>query len=203
MSKDAFCALPNEWIRNGRLKEFIATVRRGESIAALKCLLALNLCMDFYSYTTSEISYSQLENMTNLSRPMVCTGINILLSRNIIEIEKESSGRSARVYRFVKVDERWSKVPKYKVADFIKNINNRGMSSLSALKIYLVLLTVRNNKSDIVNIGYEKIRNYTGLQSKDIRPGWQVLYEHKLIEVTQEMDGFTRKYKNNSYTVLF
>ncbi|HDR1345866.1 TPA: hypothetical protein QB387_002154 [Pasteurella multocida] len=203
MNKKGFCALPNEWIRNKMLKEFIATIKRGESIAALKCLLTLNLCMDFYSYTTSEISYSELEKVTNLSRPMVLAGIKILLSRNIIEIEKESSGRKARVYKLVKMDGKWSRVPRDKIIGFIKNINNRGISSLSALKIYLVLLTVRNNESDIVNIGYEKIRDYTGLQSKDIKPGLQVLYEHKLIAVTQEMDDFTRKYKSNSYTILF
>ena len=77
------------------------------------------------------------------------------------------------------------------------------MSSLSALKIYLTLLAVKMNKSDTVTIGYEKIREYTGLQSKDIKPGLQVLFEHRLIRIEQELDGATRKYKSNSYIIFF
>lgn len=202
-SENRFSALPSEWIRNKRLKEFIATVRKGESIAALKCLLALNLYMDYYLKETGQISYNDLEDATNLSRPMVCTGINILLSMNIIEIKEESSGRKARIYKFVINDKRWAKIPRDKTVSFIKNLNNRGMSSLSALKIYLTLLAVKMNKLDTVTIGYEKIREYTGLQSKDIKPGLQVLFEHRLIRIEQELDGVTRKYKSNSYIILF
>lgn len=202
-SENRFSALPSEWIRNKRLKEFIATVKKGESIAALKCLLALNLYMDFYSKETGQISYNDLEDATNLSRPMVCIGINILLSMNIIEIKEESSGRKARIYKFVINDEGWAKIPRDKTVSFIKNLNNRGMSSLSALKIYLTLLAVKMNKSDTVTIGYEKIREYTGLQSKDIKPGLQVLFEHRLIRIEQELDGATRKYKSNSYIIFF
>ena len=150
-----------------------------------------------------QISYNDLEDATNLSRPMVCTGINILLSMNIIEIKEESSGRKARIYKFVINDKRWAKIPRDKTVSFIKNLNNRGMSSLSALKIYLTLLAVKMNKLDTVTIGYEKIREYTGLQSKDIKPGLQVLFEHRLIRIEQELDGVTRKYKSNSYIILF
>ncbi len=89
------------------------------------------------------------------------------------------------------------------VLECIKNLDNRGMSSLSALKIYLTLLAVKMNKSDTVTIGYEKIREYTGLQSKDIKPGLQVLIEHRLIRIEQELDGATRKYKSNSYIIFF
>ncbi|RPE80726.1 hypothetical protein EDD65_1254 [Keratinibaculum paraultunense] len=197
-----FCALPNKWIREKKLCDIYAA-KSGESIAALKCLLALNLYMDFSAKETSDVSYSKLEDLTGLSRPMVAKGINTLISKGVVKIEKESSGRKARSYKFVIGDDIWSKVPKNKMYSFIKTLNNRGISSLSALKIYLVILTFKDKKSGIANIGYEKIREYTGLQSKDIKSGLQILYEYKLIYVTQERDDSTRRYKHNSYTILF
>lgn len=202
MKDKKFCALPNKWIRENKLCDIYAA-KSGESIATLKCLLALNLCMDFSSKETPDVSYSKLEDLTGLSRPMIAKGINTLISKGIVKIEKESSGRKARSYKFVTEDAWWSKVPRNKIYIFIKELNNRGISSLSALKIYLVLLTFRDYKSGIVNLGYEKIRGYTGLQSKDIKSGLQILYEYKLIYITQEVDDSTRKYKSNSYTILF
>lgn len=198
----SFSALPSKWI----LDKNLVKLRRdsaGKITAALKVLLALNLSMDFKEKVTSRVSYSNLEKLTNLSRPMIRAGLSILLEQQIISVADKKSKNKGLIYRFNTFgSEGWARVPKDQIEFFLKNLNNRGKTSLSALKIYLTLISLRNNESDIANIGYEKLREYTGLQSNDIKPGIETLFEFRMISVYQELDNSTRKYKSNSYVII-
>lgn len=202
MRNNTFCALPSKWIIDNGLKEFRLD-SEGKIIAALKVLLTLNLVMDFHSKETSRISYSDIERATHLSRPMIRIGLSILIEKNLISVSCKKSENKGLTYKFTTHGSNgWARIPRDKLIAFLKGLRNRGRNSSASLKIYLTLASLRNNQSDITNIGYEKLREYTGLQSKDIRTAIETLFEYKMISVYQELDDLTRKYKANSYVIL-
>lgn len=202
MKNNTFCALPSKWILDNGLKEFRLD-SEGKIIAALKILLTLNLVMDFHSKETCRISYSDIEKVTQLSRPMIRNGLSTLIDKHLISVNCKKSENKGLIYKFnTHGSNGWARIPKDKLIGFLKGLRNRGRNSSASLKIYLTLASLRNNQSDIANIGYEKLREYTGLQSKDIRSAIETLFEYKMISVYQELDDLTRKYKSNSYVIL-
>lgn len=203
MKRDkVFCALPSKWILDGGLKNFKGD-SAGKITAALKILLMLNLMMDFHTKETSRVSYSDIEKGTGLSRPMIRHGLSMLIEKDIILINSPKAENKGFIYQFNTHDSLgWARIPRDEVIQFLKGLNNRGRNSSAALKIYLTLVSLRNNQDDTAHIGYEKLREYTGLQSIEIKPAIQTLYEFKMIKVYQELDDLTRKYKSNSYTIL-
>lgn len=79
MSGRRFGRLPNWWSRSANGDDFLLMSLKsndtGTGIAAMKCLLALSVLIDFHS-RIAEVSLSGMEELTGLSRPMVIRGLN-------------------------------------------------------------------------------------------------------------------------------
>lgn len=198
MTNNRFTALPSKWIRDGKLIDFAGHQKPGESIAALKCLIAINSFMD-YDTKKTEISISDLERLTTLSRPSVINGIKKLEFLKIIKI---SSGIGIKnQYDFTYDNAGWAKLPVEYALRLIAGISNRRLSSLAALKIYLTLLSFRQNNTDYCQIKQSTLRSYTGIQNRDIKVGYQILIEQRVICVYQEIYENKKGYTANKYQI--
>ncbi|MDP9666632.1 UNVERIFIED_ORG: transcription initiation factor IIE alpha subunit [Pseudomonas cremoricolorata] len=195
-----FSKCPTWWIRTDEktgLKKFSAGGGHiGTSIAALKCILAISVSIDFSS-RKAKLSISDLEALTGLSRPKVLDGLKRLDELKIIQVDKKSH---THVYELTEgpQDAKWGKVPFERIRKHLREIPNRGVTPLTALKIYLVLVSVRRNDTNAVPIGYDTLVEYTGAQRSHIRSGLDILYSHMLIRITQSDES---KERHNVYTI--
>lgn len=185
---NGFRKLPTWWFREEKLKCFQGGLKAGESIAALKVLISISLHADFHT-READISFSSLEEITGLSRPMVIKGVKKLEEEKIVHIDR--TGNTNRyTMNITHNDAKWAKVPFNLVKNKLRHISNRGIPALGALKIYISLLALRDNHTPQVKISYEKIRSWTGLQSSHIRPSLDILFNHSIIHIqkSEELD---------------
>lgn len=198
-----FSKCPTWWIRNGILKSgFKGGNKTGESIAGLKCIIAISHSANFYSME-AELSYSALEKLTGLSRPMVSKGIDLIQRLGLIEIEKGYRNK----YKLISengYDVYWAKLPLNYLRKELPKIYNRGRVTLFALKFYFQLLSDRPNGSVVMHMTYDTINIKVGTQPRDIKPAIDLLFNHNLISVAkaeaEDMRG-KKEYKKNEYTI--
>ncbi|WP_181303753.1 hypothetical protein [Rhodanobacter sp. PCA2] len=151
-------------------------------MAALKCYLAIASVLDFKTKST-DISLTSFELMTGCSRPMVVHGIAILEDAGLVLVD-----RTRRTYRYTLTGfEGTSNAPFTKVPEQVRGalgqLPNRGESALSAIKILILLLALRNNSTNIARIAHQKIREYCGMQARYVRQGIDHLVNHRLVHV--------------------
>lgn len=195
-----FSRLPNWWVREEEVfKEFEGGATSGVSIAALKCAMAISLKIDF---TTRQVqmSFSELQKMTGLSRPMVSRGIAILESLGIVNIFKNSYINTYRM-TITKDDDRWAKLPTDLLTSRLCELPNRGAIGVAALKLYLLLVSFRPNISQDISMTHENMRNYTGIQKKHVRPALDILFSHSLIRITSAASS-GGEHSYNVYTIM-
>lgn len=192
-----FSKCPTWWTRNGTLIEFHGGRTAGSSIAALKCAMAISTIIEFHS-RRGQISYSGLEQLTGLSRPMVQRGIERLEELEIINADRSGHANNYQLTTLPD-DDYWAKLPAGRVQQHLPSILNRGAIPLAALKIYMLLVSIRPNDSSSVSISYDKLREQTGIQRAHIRSALDILYSHSLVRITrnEEVEG-----KHNVYTIL-
>lgn len=185
------------WIRDRGLTEFRGGGSTGSSIAALKCAIAISLIIDFHS-RRGQLSFSGLEQLTGLSRPMVQRGLTRLEELKIVKVDRTGHANSYQL-TVLPDDDRWAKLPVDRLKEHLPSILNRGVVPLTALKIYLLLVSIRPNDSESVSIGYDKLCDHLGIQRSQIRAGLDILYSHSLVRITrnEEVEG-----KHNIYTIL-
>lgn len=193
MRGQRFGTLPNWWFRNEKLFSELKANKTGEGIAAMKCLLALSVLIDFYEKDV-DASISDLEDITGLSRPMVIRGLSKLKELKIIDIDKTNYRNN---YKFlVKPDDnRWAKVPLDMTRKKLKLISNRGIAPFVALKIYITLLSLRWQDKVDVKLSHEKIREYTKVQPNQIRAGLDVLFSCSMIHLLPKEEQTSNEYK--------
>lgn len=192
-----FSKCPTWWTRAKGMVAFKGGGSAGASIAALKCLMAISTVIDFWS-RKARLSFSDLELLTGLSRPMVVKGIGMLEELEIVAVN-----RTGHVNEYELTvqgeDDKWAKLPVDRVKQHLPQIPNRGVVPLTALKIYLLLVSLRPNDSPALSISYERMRELLGVQKAQIRSALDILYSHTLIRITknEEVDA-----KHNVYAVL-
>lgn len=195
-------ALPTWWTRDPGLVTFKAVDQAGQSIAAIKVVMAVALLANFNTHKTRS-SLSDLEELTGLSRPMVLKGVASLEARNILQVNRVGHINEYELW-LPENDGNWGKLPYERLRKQLSGISNRGAVPLAALKIYLILISLRPNQSLTIALSHEKIRMYTGIQTRHVRAALDVLLNHSLIRITisegenpTELEG-----RHNVYTLL-
>lgn len=191
-----FAKLPTWWLREQNKNFFPGGSSSGESLAGLKCLLALSLNMHFHTQNSRQ-SLSELEDVTGLSRPMVIKGIRHLESNRLIAVKRGAYANSYEVLN-KPTDTRWGKVPYKNVSSELKQFLNRGAIPLAALKTYVVLLARRPNAQNTLSLPYEAILEHTNGQRSQLRKALDLLIVHGLIRCDRPADLRAQ----NVYTIL-
>jgi hypothetical protein len=181
-----------------KLTEFTAGQNAGAHMAALRVYLALALVADFSSRTAS-ISWTALQQLTGLSRPMVMKGIATATGAGLIEVDTSHRMHS---YRLLGRDNEasFTKVP-LSLSSTLSQLPARGFHALDALKVYMTLLTVRGRDSQSAVISHKKIAAWSGVQARRVRAAIDVLINHHLVHVTS-VESATTGHPHNEYHLL-
>jgi predicted transcriptional regulator len=162
--------LPTDWIQDGDgLKQFRA--RDGglsTNIAALMVLVALAHSTD-QETGLAKATYDTLQEATSRSRAIVSAGLKQLERFNVIERRGQSTYALVGYNR----ERGWGKLPWKDLCirgaiEPFRRFNMRLGVELHALKIYLLLVARRNNKTNQVDLSYDKIASYTGIPRRSI-----------------------------------
>lgn len=180
-----FGSLPPDLIQDF-MNPFTAGRLTGVHIAALKCLLAFGLKNNFKTKEVS-LSLQQLNDLTGLSKPMVIRGIKRLIELGIVQKLEQEKTNIVNKYKLVFTDRRFTKIPYTYLLDRLPFFPNKGIYVLTALKIYLILLQVRENHSKQVKISYFRL-SYYGINRKHISKALEILITNDLISISRDMD---------------
>lgn len=208
----SFSKLPTWWIHNSQTNKLVPTEisllqniftshgnKIGENIAALKCYLVLISYIEFKT-GKSKVTYSKIEDIAGLSRPMICKGLKILQAVDLINFNRV--GRQ-NVYQ-IKLDFEgfniWAKAPKNIIYKYLSNIPSRGIIPLVSLKIYLLFLSIRDRNQQEVFTSYEFLEKNCSIQRKYIRKALVLLAVGGFIEITK-IPTHDNKYLHNSFTL--
>jgi len=167
----------------------------GEAIAALKVYVALCLKANFKagSYLPDtgcvQRSISQLSELVGLSRPMTIKGLRKLQEWKIVSVK---SGRPA-IYHIVDYEKAkyWTKLPRTHLyagpkenrIELLRNMSNRSKTTLHALQMYLYLAAIRDKKSHLAKVTYERMMEVMGITRNEVSKAISTLIGFNLISV--------------------
>jgi len=166
---------------------------------------------DELPYQNGEVnlSYSDMQKITDLSRTMVSAGIKILVGYGLIQRLPESKGLGKKA-RYI-VDDfdgafGWAKLPMRKlyrsgVITAFGDFNLRKRTELDALKIYLIIVAFRDRNANETRISFDKISDYTGVTRNYIKAALSFLVVQNLIQVDKHLNEGSELMNHNVYRV--
>jgi hypothetical protein len=183
------------------LTDFKAGKDAGAHMAALRVYLALALVADFDTRVAS-LSWSDLQERTGLSRPMVKKGIAAAEKAGLISVDASGHRHSYCLLRKSDDEIAFTQVPRLELTRALSMLPTRGYHALDALKMYITLLTVRLRNSDRSLISHKKIGLRTGIQPGRIRAAIDVLINHHLVHVDRAESSEAGGHPHNEYQLL-
>ena len=156
----------------------------------------------------AKLSYSKFCLITSLSRSKVSNGLNILIRDNLIE---KYSYNKTNIYKIVNYENRggWGKLParilyddyeEYIIA--FSDFKLRQKVELDSLKLYLLLIALRDNYLNHATPSYDTINRYTGIIRTNIRSAISQLVNHDLIHVQKYGDPSNLEKRRNYYRII-
>lgn len=191
--------LPTELIKRDRVLHRFAPADLGRSVAALKLYLVIAGHVAHPRWGKDDdhhlgLSYTQLCDWASVSRSMI--GPSLAKLPDLVSVRR-GKGQSTNRYGLVGFPlpqgVGWAKLP---IAHLLKSGNTmatlsaRSRIDLAALKLYILLVTFRDNKSGLSRLSYERIRDYSGIGRSDITKAISCLVGLDLIAVRSGRDGF-------------
>ena len=180
-----------EWRKDGSSSMAALMVLIALSIRLNESLKGLDFKRGAMRPTTVAVTFDELQRMTGFARGPVSTGVTLL--EDLGAIKRVKVGR-ANHYDLVGVDTvgKWCQLPQSKLlrSDGSLSIKllERKRSTLHALKIYMVLATLRKQHFNTAAVSYSGIMRWTGLRRADVGPALQVLIAWELIGVSDDLD---------------
>ena len=188
--------MPTWWFRPGQegLIKLEGGKNAGVSQAALRVYLGLGATARAEAASFEvQASFSNLEDITQLSRSMVQRGIQRAVETGLITYQP-GGRRSRSTFELLRQDDGaggWAKLPRQEVLERVPRLPHRGSSALIALKLYLILIAGRPNDNSVVALRHTTLREKSGAQTNQIRNGISLLANEGLIQVNSETgDGY-------------
>lgn len=180
--------LPSRWIEGGGLKHLRwgATGAGANNTAALMVLSPIaHLAND--EDGAAKCTYSALETATGLSRAKIAGGLDVLAALGVVE--RAPQGRST--FRLCNYDRTggWCKLPARRQYDAsgqimaFKDFHLRTATELHAMRLYYLFAARRGNDTNMANISYDKIEEYSGVDRARIRSAISMLAATGLVHV--------------------
>lgn len=155
-------------------------------------------------------TYTDLENMTGLSRVLISRSLRLLEELKAISTERVGN---ACAYALLGIENGggWCAAPQAHLldgTDYLKRLRGiretiRRPASLFAMKLYMLLLTFRDRRSNTTRISYEAITSYSGMRREDISLAWQILAASQLGYLADDIEEPLKsgERKHNRYKV--
>ena len=192
--------LPVAWIRDYGLADFKwAKGGGGREAAALMVLAAI---AHHAPDGVAKVSYDTLTEKLGISRALVSAGLNILVSRGIIE---RGSRQSTYVLANYTANANWAKLPAKAlygggVLQCFKTFKLRSKVELDALKLYFLFAALRDNDLNAAQVGYDKIEAWTGVRREGIAAAISLLVVSNLIRVENAISTSASTSKGEAVT---
>jgi hypothetical protein len=189
MTMQQWVKLPTAWIREKKgLQDLRWTSDQGaNNLAALMTLVVIAHHADEDS-GVAKLTYDLLSACTALSRAKVAGGLKVLEEKGILT--RQRLGRSTFQLADYDPGAGWGKLPARKLyseaaghVTFFAGLTLRKAAELHALKLYLLFVAMRDNKSNLAHISYDGIEDYTGIDRHRIKPGLSVLAANGIVHV--------------------
>lgn len=197
--------LPHQWIENGGLREFTWRDGAGADNAAALMLLAALIHHADVETGYARLTYDRWQHLTGLSRAKVSRGLSILAGRGIIH---RPNPRRSEV-QLVNFDApTWAKFPARPLygssgeIKFFHKLTLRGRVQLDLLKIWFLFCSRRNKSTYEVNLTYDKIESYSGIDRPRIADAISLGVHYQLIVVERSFDAAIGRV-SNSYRVRY
>lgn len=192
-------------------------LHKGSGTAALMLLFALSIKSNLDQKTNGRrtgnqvvATYEDLMALTNLSRGPVAAGLEILRELGAITTAKNGNGC---VYTLLGIDTPgdYCELPQGHLLDGqtvmrrLKGLHAalKNRSSLDAVKLYMLLLALRDRHWNVARASYATIREYTGLRKEEISVAVQVLLGAQLIRLARDEEVPLKggQHRHNRYVV--
>jgi hypothetical protein len=206
MGNREWVRLPSNWINEGDLKSL--SWKNGgtgaDHIAALMALTVIAHSADSES-GVARITYDRLCQATHLSRAKVSKGLDAL--ERIKVIEREPGARSTYKLANYHADDGWAKFPfrsmysSGTIAAFT-DFQLRRVAELDALKLFFLMVARRDRRTNIANIGYEKIEEYTNIRRVRIKTAISFMASRSLVYVERLPSMVSPEGVSNAYRVV-
>jgi hypothetical protein len=181
---------------------------RGEGSDNTAALISLTVIAHAVDEETgvARATYDQLCASTGLSRAKLSNGLDILNQIKVLEPGPESL-RST--YRLVNYDPQrgWAKFPAKsmysgtEVAAF-SDFRLRRVTELDALKLFFLFVARRDRGTNLANIGYDKIEEYTEVKRTRIKSAISLLASLSLVYVEHVPSKTNVHGVSNAYRVV-
>jgi DNA-binding transcriptional ArsR family regulator len=154
-----------------------------------------------------KITYDVLCQVIGISRNKLSGGLKVLQVFDLVSREGEGKNVLYRITGYTSPSG-WAKLPAKGLYDdsrsqikVFKDFKLRNKAELNALKIYLVLLSFRNNKTLMTLMSYEKIAEYAGVQRSDIRTALSFLVVNHFITINTDLTHKDDYSRSNQYRI--
>jgi hypothetical protein len=187
MALKEWVRLPSRWIDAGGLTDLPWRHGGGgaDNIAALMALTVIAHAADSDT-GVANVTYDHTCDVTGLSRAKLSKGLEVLTQLKIVRPSKHARS----TYKLVNYDpsRSWAKLPAKsmyasgRIAAF-DEFRLRKVVELDALKLFFLFAARRDRSSNVANIGYEKIEEYTDIRRVRIKPAISFLASLSLVYV--------------------
>ncbi len=133
----------------------------------------------------AEITYDEIEKVAGLSRAKISKALGILEQRGLVT--RKVGGRSFFQLAGYGMPP-WAKLPAKhlyaagKITAF-RDLSLRQRSQLDALKVYLLVAAFRSNETNVANISYDVIEDYTGIDRNRVKAATSVLASWSMVYI--------------------
>jgi hypothetical protein len=190
--------LPTRAIKSDLVLHQFMPGELGLSVAALKLYLVIAGHVANPRWGTGSdgylgISYAQLCEWTSVSRSMISGSLARL--PDLVDVRRGHGRATSRycLHGFPPLPGvGWAKLPiGYLMStNAFEVLGSRSRVDLAALKLYILLVTFRDNSSGKSRLSYEKIQQYAAIGRSDISKAISCLVALDLIAVRSGRDGF-------------
>lgn len=151
------------------------------------------------------LTYTRLGDITGLSRSKISGGLSVLQKLGAIEICRNGRSNSYHVVDYGQSGG-WAKLPArglysrdlQRIPAF-HALKLRSRVELNALKIYLLIIALRDNSTNYAVVSYDRIRDYTGINRIDIKSALSLLVTQGMIQVDQGATALNQFSTMNMY----
>lgn len=155
-----------------------------------------------------DLTYSRLEEITGMSRSKISGGLRVLRDFGLVEISRCGTSNFYRVAQYGQYSG-WAKLPArpmyskdMKRAPVFHEFHLRSRNELNALKVFFLVVALRDNMKNYATVSYERICDYTGLRRNDVRPALSLLVNKALIHVDSFPTGMNEFSSANTYRLV-
>lgn len=185
MAMQKWIHLPSAWIEDGGLKKFRWNAGGSDNSAALMALIAIAHRAD-QGNGFARLTYDELCLATDISRAKLSKGLRLLEERSIID--RWQGGRSSFQLVGYDLSAGWCKLPAKSLyngpaIDAFRYFRLRNKTELNALRLYLLFAARRGRDTNLANIGFDRITDYTNIRRHDIKAATSLLASLSLVYI--------------------